>query len=90
MPSEEEIRQIEETLSDDKRIETTYRRLRKEGFSRQETVQALLEVLDLSLAEAKELLLTNETWSEVRSSIASQEPPSKEPDDDSPIPPAPA
>lgn len=90
MPNEEEIRRIENDLSGDERIETTYRRLRREGHSRLETVRALLAVLDLSLAEAKELLLTHETWTEARSATSPQESVPGENDDEPPVPPAPA
>lgn len=90
MPSEDEIRRIEKDLSADERIETTYRRLRRQGYSRQEAVQVLLEVLNLSLAEAKELLLTTETWAEARSATASQESASGDNENEPPVPPAPA
>jgi hypothetical protein len=64
-------------------IETTFRRLRREGHSRLEAVRAILNTLDVSLTEAKRLLLTNETWKEARSA--------RDTDDSSssPVPPAP-
>lgn len=90
MPTEKEIRQIEDDLSDEERIETTYRRLRRDGYSRMEAVRVLLEVLDLSLSEAKELLLTTETWAEARAATAPQDSSSGGTDDEPSVPPAPA
>ncbi len=90
MPSEEAIRQIEDDLSGDERIEATYRRLRRDGYSRMEAVRALLDVLDLSLSEAKELLLTTDTWAEARAATPPQESSSGEADDEPSVPPAPA
>lgn len=50
----------------DEEIETTFRRLRRDGHSRLEAVRMILDTLDLSLSEAKELLLTSDTWAEAR------------------------
>ena len=50
----------------DEEIETTVRRLRRDGRSRKEVVRILLAVLDVSLAEAKEVLWTHDTWAEAR------------------------
>lgn len=70
----------------DEEIETTFRRLRRDGHSRLEAVRMILDTLDLSLSEAKERLLTNDTWAEARdeSDDASEAPTT----DDAP-PPAP-
>jgi hypothetical protein len=54
------------TPSDDEEIEATFRRLRREGHSRLEAVRLILDTLNVSLAEAKQLLLTNDTWKEAR------------------------
>ena len=50
----------------DEEIETTFRRLRLDGHSRLEAVRVILDVLDVSLAEAKRLLMSNDTWNEAR------------------------
>jgi len=50
----------------DEEIETTFQRLRRDGHSRLEAVRMILDGLDLSLSEAKELLLTTDTWAEAR------------------------
>lgn len=55
-----------DTIDGDEEIETTFRRLRREGHSRPEAVQALLNALDVSLGEAKRLLLRHDTWAEAR------------------------
>jgi hypothetical protein len=63
----------------DEPIETTFRRLRREGHSRREAVRALLDELDLSLREVKEVLLTSDTWAEARDEAdAGSEPPSSD------------
>jgi len=51
---------------DDEEIATTFRRLRRDGHSRLEAVRMILDVLDVSLSEAKELLLTSDTWADAR------------------------
>jgi hypothetical protein len=50
----------------DEEIATTFRRLRQDGHSRLEAMRMILDVLDVSLSEAKELLLTSDTWAEAR------------------------
>ena len=50
----------------DEEIATTFRRLRRDGHSRLEAVRMILDVLDVSLSEAKELLLTSDTWADAR------------------------
>jgi hypothetical protein len=67
MPSDDEIHRLRTEVSGDEEIETTFRRLRQDGRSRLEALRVILDVLDVSLAEAKTLLLTNETWEEARS-----------------------
>ncbi len=64
MLSDETLRQYEEELDGDEKIEATFRRLRRDGQSRLEAVRVILEVLDLSLAEAKRVLLTSDTWAD--------------------------
>ncbi len=66
MMSDETIRQYKEEMDEDEPIEATFRRLRRDGHSRLEAVRMILDVLDLSLSEAKEVLLTSETWAEAR------------------------
>lgn len=91
MLSEEQIKHIEDELSGDEPIEDTYRQLREDGHSRLEAVRALLKILDLSLTEAKTILLTNDTWDDARSATSSQtEPSPTNRDDGGPPPPAPA
>ena len=51
---------------DDEEITTTFRHLRRDGHSRLEAVRMILDVLDVSLSEAKELLLTSDTWADAR------------------------
>ncbi len=61
----------------DEEIETTFRRLRQDGHSRMEAVQAILDALGLSLSEAKQILLTSDTWAEARTEAeADSNPPS--------------
>jgi hypothetical protein len=83
----------------DENIETTFRRLRRDGHSRLEALRLILDALDVSLAEAKRLLARNDTWAEVRSETdtevgaASREesaPRDAEDGGDDPVPPAPA
>jgi hypothetical protein len=70
----------------DEEIEATLRRLRRDGRSRKEAVRILLAVLDVSLAEAKEVLWAQDTWAEARAA-------SPDADDSDPpsasVPPAP-
>lgn len=75
----------------DEAIETTFRRLRQDGHSRLEAVRMILDVLDVSLAEAKRLLASNQTWNEARTA-AGQATASggDEGMGDDPVPPAPA
>ncbi len=73
-------------LDGDEEIETTVRRLRRDGRSRKEAVRILLAVLDVSLAEAKEVLWTSDTWAEARAET-SPSPPRDTPS--SSVPPAP-
>lgn len=53
-------------LDDDQKIEETFQELRRDGLSRLEAVRAILDVLDVSLREAKRILATSETWGEAR------------------------
>lgn len=69
-------------LEDDERIESTFRRLRRDGHSRLEAVRTILDTLDVSLAEAKRLLLSNDTWAEAQDAT-------KENTSSSSVPPAP-
>ncbi|WP_118831090.1 hypothetical protein [Salinibacter ruber] len=71
----------------DEEIETTFRRLRRDGHSRLEALRLILDTLDVSLAEAKRLLMSNDTWGEARAETESGAPP---PAGDDPVPPAPA
>jgi len=83
MVDDDVIDAYREQIDGDEAIETTFRRLRRDGRSRQEAVRILLEVLGLSLAEAKRLLVRHDTWAEAFDA-AEQE------DDASPsVPPAP-
>ena len=96
MPSDRENRQLQDNVSGDEEIATTFQRLRQEGHSRQEAVRLILDVLDVSLSEAKLLLMSNDTWAEAQSAAGLQsestgdrgEPSSGDAGDDS-IPPAP-
>ena len=75
----------------DEEIETTFRRLRRDGHSRLEALRRILDTLDVSLAEAKRLLAGNDTWAEVRSETENGAPSSAGADaGDDPVPPAPA
>jgi len=73
---------------DDEKIETTVRRLRRDGHSRTTVVQLLLDRLDVSLAEAKELLHAVDTWGEARTTAGPNS--SVEASTSSPDPPPPA
>lgn len=76
----------------DEEIETTFQRLRRDGHSRLEALRVILDVLDVSLAEAKRLLARNDTWREARSAAGTKGGAEKEDLDagDDPVPPAPA
>jgi len=50
----------------DEEIATTFRRLRRDGHSRLEAVRTILDVLDVSLARAKRLLIDADTWAEAQ------------------------
>jgi ATP-dependent Clp protease ATP-binding subunit ClpA len=63
---DDRIDEYRQQIDEDEAIETTVRRLRRDGHSREEAVRILLGVLDLSLAEAKRVLLTHDTWAEAR------------------------
>lgn len=69
----------------DEEIETTFRRLRRDGHSRLEAVRMILDVLDVSLARAKRLLIDADTWAEAQTAPSTDPDP---PSDDGP-PPAP-
>ena len=75
----------------DETIETTFQRLRQTGHSREEAVQALLDALDVSLSEAKHLLLTHDTWAEARAAAgeADHAGPTNPTQADDSVPPAP-
>ena len=84
MPSNDTIRQYEDTLTPEETVEATFQRLRRDGHSRKEAVQILLALLDCSLSEAKHVLATSTTWAEARGASPNT------PDDASPpVPPAP-
>lgn len=80
-----------DTIDGDEEIETTFRRLRREGHSRPEAVQALLDALDVSLTEAKRLLLTHDTWAEAHAAAeeADNTGPTNPTTDNDSVPPAP-
>lgn len=65
MLSDETIRQYEDDLDETEEIAVFFQRLRRDGYSRKEAVWIILEILDLSLAEAKKVFLTSDTWAEV-------------------------
>lgn len=65
MPNDD-LERHKNVLDDEEKIETTFRRLRRNGHSRLEAVQMILDVLDLSLAEAKRILITSDTWADAR------------------------
>ncbi len=85
MPSENEINRLRNEISGEEEIETTFRRLRQDGHSRLEAVQMILEVLGVSLADAKRLFAGNDTWAEA---WAEADTPPDSPSPDGP-PPAP-
>ena len=75
----------------DEKIETTFQRLRQDGHSRLEAVRVILEVLDVSLAEAKRLLMSTDTWNEARRETGQETDAQGNGDaSDDPVPPAPA
>ena len=75
---------------DNEEVETTFRRLRRNGHSRLEALRMILDVLDVSLAEAKRLLASNDTWAEVHAATGGEEGATgNEEETDDPIPPAP-
>jgi hypothetical protein len=93
MPSNDEIHRLREEVSGDEEIETTFQRLRHEGHSRLEAVRMILDVLNVSLAQAKELLVRSDTWNEVRSATGQETESEEEVEEDGyddPVPPAPA
>jgi len=82
MIDDDRIEAYREHIDEEEAVETTVRRLRRDGHSREEAVRILLGVLDLSLAEAKRVLLTHDTWADARDAADA--------DDASPsVPPAP-
>lgn len=69
----------------DEEIETTFRRLRRDGHSRLEAVRMILDVLDVSLARAKRLLIDADTWAEAQTE-SSTDPAPPSPDGPPPAP----
>ncbi|MFB6273418.1 MAG: hypothetical protein ABEL51_11045 [Salinibacter sp.] len=91
MPSKEEIDRLRAEVSDDEEIQTTFQQLRQEGYSRLEAVRVILDMLDVSLSEAKRLLARTDTWREARSAAGQKTEPGRDEDArDDPVPPAPA
>lgn len=64
MPSDDTVRHYKDQLDGDENIEDTVQQLRQDGHSRKEAVQILLDMLDLSLVEAKRVLATSTTWAD--------------------------
>lgn len=62
----DDLRKYQEELDDDEEIQATFRRLRRDGHSRLDALRMILEVLDLSLGEAKRVLHRADTWAEAR------------------------
>lgn len=91
MPRDEAIDRLREEVSGNEEIEATFRRLRHDGHSRLEAIRMILDVLDVSLAEAKELFAHADTWAEARSAAGQDSKPEEEGADgyDDPVPPAP-
>lgn len=92
MPSDEEINRLRKQVSGTEEIETTFRQLRTDGYSRLQALRLILDVLDVSLREAKSILITSETWDEARAE-AKRPAATKSRDHDAygnPPPPAPA
>jgi ribosomal protein L7/L12 len=76
---------------DSEEVETTFRRLRRDGHTRLEALRMILGVLDVSLAEAKRLLTQADTWAEVRSEMEQETASGGDVDaGEDPVPPAPA
>lgn len=91
MPSDDEHHRLRDEVSGDEEIETTFRQLRQDGHSRLEAVRLILDVLDVSLAEAKRLLARNDTWDEARTETGQRTESRGDGDaSDGPVPPAPA
>ncbi len=91
MPSDDEIHRLRNEVSGDEAIETTFRHLRQDGHSRLEAVRLILDALDVSLSEAKRLLMSNDTWSEARTETGQgTESDAGDGTEDDPVPPAPA
>lgn len=63
-------------LDDDQTIEETFQELRRKGLSRLEAVRVILDILDVSLTEAKRILATTDTWREAREATESSQAPS--------------
>lgn len=62
----DDLHQYRDELDEDEEIQATFRRLRRDGHSRLEAVRMILDVLDLSLADAKRILYRADTWAEAR------------------------
>lgn len=76
---------------DNEEVETTFRRLRRDGHTRLEALRMILGVLDVSLAEAKRLLTQADTWAEARSEMEQETASGGDVDaGGDPVPPAPA
>jgi hypothetical protein len=71
MLSDDDLRRYRQEIDADEPIEDTVRRLRQDGHSRLEAVRVVLDVLDVSLREAKTVLLTSETWADARAKAES-------------------
>lgn len=84
MPGNESSHSEEVSPQRDEDIETTFQRLRSEGYSRLDAVRVILDILDVSLSEAKRLLHTSDTWAEALSDTDFDES-----DPTSSVPPAP-
>lgn len=92
MPSDDAIDRLREEVSENEEIEATFRRLRHDGHSRLEAIRMILDVLDVSLTEAKELFVRSNTWAEARSAAGEEtrsEGHDETPGGDDPVPPAP-
>ena len=90
MPSDDEIHRLRDEVSGDEAIEITFRRLRQDGHSRLEAVRLILDVLDVSLVEAKRLLVRNDTWQEAQSAAGQGMASGDKGANDDQVPPAPA
>lgn len=67
MPSNASPHSDEVSPHHDEEIEATFKRLRSEGYSRLDAVRVILDILDVSLSEAKRLLHRSDTWAEALS-----------------------